>query len=62
MAEHMGRAFYSIHFGPDHFGKVIGHPLHLTIRPYRWWHETLEKYGKVKSRDMLGMGVFDVRF
>lgn len=63
IAGHVGRCFFSIHFGPDHFGAIVGHPLHLTIRPFEWWQASLSEYGKVKqSRDLLGMGVFDVRF
>lgn len=55
------RVFFSIHFGEDNFGKTIGHPLHLTIRPFAWWVEKLGEYGNVKNaRDLLGMGVFDV--
>ena len=55
------RVFFSIHFGPDNFGKAIGHPLHLTVMPFEWWRAKLAAYGKVRQcRDLLGMGVFDV--
>lgn len=56
---HCNRVFFSVHFGPDHFGQVIGHPLHLTIRPFVWWREKLRCYGILtEARDLLGMGVF----
>lgn len=61
IAKHTRRAFFSIHFGPDNFGKVIGHPLHLTIEPYSWWVNKLQEYWPLRaSRDLLGVGVFDV--
>jgi 2-polyprenyl-3-methyl-5-hydroxy-6-metoxy-1,4-benzoquinol methylase len=51
--------FFSIHFGPDNFGKAIGHPLHLTIQPFTWWRDLLMEYGElVNARDLLGMGCF----
>lgn len=56
-----GRVFFSIHFGPDNFGKVVGHPLHLTIQPFVWWRDKLKGYGKLlNARDMIGMGMFFV--
>jgi hypothetical protein len=53
------RCFFSIHFGPDHFGSVVGHPLHLTVAPFTWWLTKLKEHGKVKdARDLIGEGVF----
>lgn len=55
------KTFFSICFGPDHFGKVIGHPLHLTVKPFTWWRDKLRTFGKLQEAiDMLGMGVFYV--
>lgn len=39
--------FFQISTVDDAFGAVIGHPLHLTVRPYSWW---LERF---KERDCL---------
>lgn len=59
IAKHSKQAFLSIHFGKDHFGSVIGHPLHLTVRPYGWWLEELRARAHVvDARDLVGMGVF----
>ena len=63
IAAHAGQAFFSIHFGADNFGAVVGHPLHLTIRPFAWWREFLREFGDVvEARDLIGMGAFRVRF
>jgi hypothetical protein len=63
IAQHVDRCFFSIHFGPDHFGQVVGHPLHLTVKPFEWWVVKLAQFGTVKqARDLLGMGVFDVQY
>ena len=35
--------FFSISTEEDNCGKLIGHPLHLTIRPYEWWLEQFRK-------------------
>lgn len=56
---HCEHVFFNIHFGPDNMGKLIGHPLHLTIEPFEWWLEKLSEYGEVKNaRDLIGMGCF----
>lgn len=35
-------AFFNISFEPDDFGsRLIGSPLHLTVRPSEWWAESL---------------------
>ena len=58
---HCDRVFLNIHFGPDNFGKVVGHPLHLTVQPFVWWLAKLGEYGDVRdARDLLGMGAFFV--
>lgn len=55
------RTFFSISFMKDHFGEKVGHPLHLTVKPFVWWRDKLGEFGTVKNaRDLLGMGVFDV--
>lgn len=59
--QHCHRVFFSIHFGPDNFGKTIGHPLHLTIQPFTWWRDKLREFGVLRNaRDLLGVGAFDV--
>lgn len=56
------RVFFSINFLPDHFGGQVGHPLHLTVKPFEWWVEKLGEFGTVaNARDLLGEGAFDVR-
>lgn len=56
---HCRRVFFNIHFGPDNFGKVIGHPLHLTVQPFTWWVETLAQRARlIHARDLLGFGAF----
>ena len=53
--------FFSIHFGEDSFRKVVGHPLHLTVKPFSWWLDKLKEYGTVNdARDLIGMGSFYV--
>lgn len=57
------RAFFSIAFTPDHFGKVVGSPLHLTVESFVWWREKLKGFGKLlDARDLLGQGIFYVEF
>lgn len=55
------KAFFSISFLPDSFGTYIGEPLHLTVRPFRWWCEMFTEIGKLHdARDLMGEGVFYV--
>ena len=59
---HCSNVFFTIHFGPDHFGELIGHPLHLTVQPFAWWRGVLKIYGElIEARDLMGMGVFRLR-
>lgn len=54
-------AWLQITFLPDEFGKTIGQPLHLTVKPYDWW---LLRLGTlchvVDARDLCGTGLFVV--
>jgi precorrin-6B methylase 2 len=34
--------FFQISCVDDALGKLIGHPLHLTVQPYAWWHKKLQ--------------------
>lgn len=62
ITSHVKNAFFSIHFGPDNFGNVIGHPLHLTVKPFTWWRDKLKEYGKLKdARDCIGIGYYYVQ-
>lgn len=46
---------------PDEFGKLIGEPLHLTVRPFSWWLVRLATLGTiVEARDLCGDGLFIV--
>lgn len=35
--------FFQICTVDDSFGAVIGHPLHLTVKPFAWWLEQFQK-------------------
>lgn len=39
--------FFQISTVPDAMGVLIGHDLHLTVRPHAWWLEQLSRYGAV---------------
>jgi hypothetical protein len=55
------RAFLSICFMEDGFGDRIGMPLHLTVKPFVWWRDTLRECGQLlDARDLVGAGVFHV--
>jgi len=34
--------FFQISCVDDKMGALIGHPLHLTVQPYEWWHKKLQ--------------------
>lgn len=34
--------FFQISCVDDKLGSLIGHPLHLTVQPYAWWHKKLQ--------------------
>lgn len=55
------KVFFSISFQADHFGKFVGEPLHLTVKPYTWWRDRLGEIGTVlEARDFNGEGIFYV--
>lgn len=57
------RTFFSISFVDDRLGELVGEKLHLTVQPFEWWVAKLSEFGEVRNaRDLLGMGVFDVKF
>jgi SAM-dependent methyltransferase len=59
--KHCHRVFFSVHFGEDGFGELLGERLHLTIQPFVWWRDLFGEYGTVKdARDLIGMGTFYV--
>lgn len=54
--------FLSITFVPDHFGQILGKPLHQTVQPFTWWRDRLAELGEViDARDCLQSGLFLVR-
>lgn len=54
--------FFYICLVPDSFGKMIGKPLHLTVRKFPWWKEHLSEVGDVvEARDLHHNGLFYVR-
>ena len=53
--------FLNISFTQDNFGDHpdIADRLHMTVRPYQWWKDKLEKYGQVMDgRDFMHSGIF----
>ena len=54
-------AWLQIALCEDEFGKLIGEPLHLTVRPFDWWLIRLGTLGKVQdARDLLNSGLYIV--
>lgn len=37
--------FFQISTAEDHCGKLIGHPLHLSVHPYGWWLDRFRELG-----------------
>lgn len=53
--------FFHICLVQDGFGKIVGEPLHLTVRPFEWWKDRLGEFGKVEEcRDFMWTGVYHV--
>ena len=48
------KVFFQISTVPDHFGALIDHPLHLTVRPFEWWLEQLSRFGAVEYAQNFG--------
>lgn len=48
-----GKVFFQIATVPDNFGAVIGHQLHLTVRPHEWWADRFSGYYMVSWDSML---------
>lgn len=42
------KAFFQISTVPDHCGKLIGHPLHLTVQPFSWWYDKISQYSEIR--------------
>ena len=43
-------------------GVMIGHALHLTVKPHEWWREQLQAVGEVTfDRDLGSASIFLVR-
>ena len=56
-----GTTWFHIAMFRDGFGKMIGKPLHLTVKPYSWWLEHIGGIGNIlDARDLCGMGLFVV--
>lgn len=45
-------AFFMIATVPDVFGGLVGHPLHLTVKPGHWWMERFNANGYVVLKGM----------
>jgi hypothetical protein len=46
--------FLQISLVDDVMGALINEPLHLTVKPYGWWVETLKKYGRIQWSENRG--------
>ena len=54
-----GKTFFHICLKDDKFGKEIGEPLHLTVKPFRWWKAKLAEFGTVtEARHLLTNGLY----
>jgi hypothetical protein len=54
--------WFQISLVPDQFGAVIGQPLHLTVKPFKWWLERMRLAGNViDARDLCGQALFVVQ-
>ena len=60
---HAQTTFFHICLRKDHFGEaLIGHPLHLTVKPFAWWRDLLGAHGEIiDGRDLIDNGLFIVR-
>ena len=55
-------AWFQICHLPDEYGKLIGEPLHLTVRPHNWWLVRLATLSEViDARDLCGSGLYIVK-
>ena len=54
--------FFNIAFLPDRCGALINDDLHLTVKPFLWWKDTIEEMGElVHGRDLISSGIFIVK-
>jgi 2-polyprenyl-3-methyl-5-hydroxy-6-metoxy-1,4-benzoquinol methylase len=54
--------FLSVSLVEDNFGNHVGRPLHLTVKPYRWWRDAIREVGTVlDARDLQTDATFYVR-
>ena len=55
------RVFFHICLREDHFGKELGEHLHLTVKPFVWWRDLMNKHGVLlDGRDLIHNGWFYV--
>lgn len=55
-------AFFSIYFNQEGYGPWIGRALHLTVRPFVWWRDSLRELGELAdARDCDEFGIFYLR-
>jgi len=54
--------FFQISTVPDKGGQLIGHDLHLTVRPHGWWLDRLAVHGTVTwQHELFNLSCFIVR-
>lgn len=56
-------SLFHISVRKDEFGhKLVGGPLHLTVKPFDWWLRVMRSYGEVvDARDLIHNAMFVVR-
>jgi 2-polyprenyl-3-methyl-5-hydroxy-6-metoxy-1,4-benzoquinol methylase len=54
--------FLSIYFNQEGYGPWVGRPLHLTVKPFVWWRDSLRELGTLAdARDCDEAGIFYLR-
>lgn len=56
------RTWFNISLKPDRLGAKIGETLHMTVRPFTWWRDLLNRHGHLTdARHLLDSGIYVVR-
>lgn len=59
MADHMlSGGFLSVCLKEDLMGESVGEPLHLTVKPGKWWLDLLSKYFEIKEQEEIAEGLY----
>lgn len=44
----VSKCYFQICTVEDSFGETVGHPLHLTVKPFWWWAKRMQEIGMVR--------------